>query len=187
MNFPQIILGVDPGTNIMGYALIKISSPHQYEVLKMGILNLSKLKDSHQKLAEIYKIITEIIKVYSPQVLSIEAPFFGKNVQSMLKLGRAQGIVIAAAIAQNLSVFEYSPKKVKQSITGNGNNTKEQVWKILAQIFKLDEVPEYFDASDALGIAICHYYQNTTPALNKTSKSQNWSSFIAQNQHRIIN
>ena len=187
MNYPQIILGVDPGTNIMGFAVIKIWNPNHYEVLKMGVFNLSKLKEAYQKLGEIYKNTTSIIQEYKPQCLSIEAPFYGKNVQSMLKLGRAQGIVIAAAIAENIGVFEYAPKKVKQSITGNGNQTKEQVWKILAQLFKIETQVDYYDASDALGIALCHYFQNNTPVINTSKKSKDWSSFISQNQHRIKN
>ncbi|MCX8472822.1 MAG: crossover junction endodeoxyribonuclease RuvC [Sediminibacterium sp.] len=176
-----IILGVDPGTNILGYAIIKTESPTP-RVLKMDVLNSSACKNYYEKLGKIHGEINEIINLYKPSFLAIEAPFYGKNVQSMLKLGRAQGIVIATAMFHKIPVIEYSPKKIKLAITGNGNSSKEQVWKMLAQIFNLEHKPEFMDASDALAIALCHYY-NGSSTIEKIQKRKttDWKSFINQN------
>lgn len=179
-----IVMGVDPGTLIMGYAVIAVQGSHT-QVLTMDVLKLSTHKDIYQRLEKIHTRISELISIHNPTHFAIEAPFFGKNVQSMLKLGRAQGVAIAAAMQGSIPVTEYSPKKVKQSITGNGNADKEQVWKMLQQIMKLEEKPAFFDATDALAVALCHHYQLTSP-LGKVAKGlKGWDDFIAKNPGRV--
>src|SRR5687768_16735053 len=143
---------------MMGYSIVIIRNGKP-ELVEMDILKLSAKKDNYQRLQIIHKKVTDLITSFHPHCFAIEAPFFGKNVQSMLKLGRAQGVAIAAAMQAQLAVTEYSPKKVKQSITGNGNADKEQVWKMLQQVLKIKDQPKYFDATDALAVALCHYYQ----------------------------
>jgi crossover junction endodeoxyribonuclease RuvC len=179
----EIILGIDPGTLVMGYGILEISNKKP-ALIEMGVLQLKKHKDANIRLQLIYNKIIELNKQFKPQHVAIEAPFFGKNVQSMLKLGRAQGVAIAAAMQMGLSAVEYSPKKIKHSITGNGNATKDQVWKMLQQILQFKETPEFLDASDALAVALCHYYQ----ALSFNTKGEkfvNWESFLKNNAHRI--
>ncbi len=180
----KIILGIDPGTIVMGYGILAING-QQLELVHMNVLKLNAKKDQHVRLELIHRKVVELIAEYKPTTFAIEAPFFGKNVQSMLKLGRAQGVAIAAAIQAGLEVCEYSPKKVKQSITGNGNADKHQVWQMLQRILTITEVPEYIDASDALAVAICHHYQTSSviPALQ--SKAKGWDDFIRQNSHRL--
>ena len=156
----KIILGIDPGTLMMGYGIIEVHGNSIIHVKEMNVLKLSGKKDNHERLQLIHKKILCLIEEHQPNEFAIEAPFFGKNVQSMLKLGRAQGVAIAAAMSSNLSVTEYSPKKVKQSITGNGNADKEQVWKMLQRILLIDERPKHYDATDALAVAICHHFQS---------------------------
>lgn len=183
-NTPKIILGIDPGTQLMGFALVQISG-QQCKVLVMDVLKLTKYKDIYERLEKIHTKVAELIKLYKPDTFAIEAPFFGKNVQSMLKLGRAQGVAIAAAIQGGLVVTEYSPKKVKQSITGNGNASKEQIWKMLQQELNIVEKPQYFDATDALAVALCHHYQ-TKVAISKDNKNfKGWEDFLAKNESRI--
>lgn len=179
-----IILAIDPGSIKMGYAIIGTHG-NQPNLLSMGTLLLSSYKDIYQRLEKIHSTVDELIRLHHPQSFAIEAPFFGKNVQSMLKLGRAQGVAIAAAMVHSLPVTEYSPKKVKQSVTGNGNASKEQVWKMLQQIFTIEENPKYFDASDALAVALCHHYQSRFP-LGKAKTMKNWGEFLSKNQDRII-
>lgn len=179
----EIILGIDPGTIIMGFGVIQIKQSTPV-LLEMGVLKLGKYKDGYDRLQHIYKKITDLNKAYHPTQFAIEAPFFGKNVQSMLKLGRAQGVAIASAMQAGMTTTEYSPKKVKQSVTGNGNATKEQVWKMLQSVFKFEERPEFLDASDALAVALCHYYQLQNP-LAGLGKKDSWDSFLKKNAHRI--
>jgi crossover junction endodeoxyribonuclease RuvC len=151
----------------------------------MDVLKLTTYKDVYERLEKIHTKVAQLVQLYQPNTFAIEAPFFGKNVQSMLKLGRAQGVAIAAAMQKGIPVTEYSPKKVKQSITGNGNASKEQVWHMLKTILHIEEKPQYFDATDALGVALCHYYQITSP-LNSVGKSfKGWDDFIAKNASRI--
>src|SRR6187397_49360 len=157
----KIILGIDPGTVIMGYAVV-VAQDNKLKLLHMDVLKLISQKDTYQRLEIIFSKVSELIKIYQPTMFAIEAPFFGKNVQSMLKLGRAQGVAIAAAMQACLPVTEYSPKKVKQSITGNGNATKEQVLKMLQRIVLLEETPHFFDATDALAVALCHHYSTAS-------------------------
>lgn len=182
----KIILGIDPGTLLMGYSIITVTG-QQVQVLQMDALKLDHRKNNYERLQLIHQKVTELIVSFRPNSFAIEAPFFGKNVQSMLKLGRAQGVAIAAAMTAGLEVFEYSPKKVKQSITGNGNADKEQVWKMLQRIIlNTDPNITHFDASDALAVAVCHHFQGTTLAAGGNSKKlKGWKEFIAKNPQRV--
>lgn len=182
----KIILGIDPGTIVMGYGLVAVQG-QSLSLLEMNVLKLNPKKDQHIRLEQIHRKVSELIREYHPTTFAIEAPFFGKNVQSMLKLGRAQGVAIAAAIQAGLEVCEYSPKKVKQSITGNGNAGKEQVWSMLQRILSLKGDPEYLDASDALAVAICHHYQTGSLIPAASAKAKGWEDFLRQNSHRIKN
>lgn len=187
----KIILGIDPGTLIMGHGIIAVNGSSM-QLLEMNVLKLSGKKDNYDRLQLIHQQVVMLIKKYKPHEFAIEAPFFGKNVQSMLKLGRAQGVAIAAAISAGLQVTEYSPKKIKQSITGNGNADKEQVWKMLQHILSLKDKPRHFDATDALAVAICHHFQcrlpfESSPIKKNTARKKNsWSAFIAQNPQRLL-
>jgi len=179
----KIILGIDPGTILMGYGIIEVTGS-VILMKEMNVLKLSAKKDNYIRLQLIYKKVAELIQKYKPDEFAIEAPFFGKNVQSMLKLGRAQGVAIAAAISAGLTVTEYSPKKVKQSITGNGNADKEQVWKMLQRLLSLKEEPQYYDATDAVAVAVCHHFQDK-PALKTKGTLKNWNDFILKNPSRV--
>ncbi len=180
----RIILGIDPGTIVMGYGIIHIKN-NKIEVLSIGVIKLDKLDDHALRLKKIFERTIGIIEEYKPDELAIEAPFFGKNVQSMLKLGRAQGVAIAAALSKNVPITEYSPKKIKMSITGNGNASKEQVAAMLQQTigFKSDE--KLLDATDALGAAVCHYYQNKVGAGTKKNYT-GWKAFLSDNPKREV-
>ena len=170
----------------MGYGLIEIRGTAMH-LLEMDVLKLSAKNDAYEKLEKIYTKVQQLISTYKPNHFAIEAPFFGKNVQSMLKLGRAQGVAIAAAIQAGLTVHEYSPKKIKQSITGNGNAGKEQVMKMLQHLLKFEQDPAYMDASDALAVAICHHFQQNTITPGKTGKpaAKGWKEFLLQNPARV--
>ncbi|MFZ4769165.1 MAG: crossover junction endodeoxyribonuclease RuvC [Ferruginibacter sp.] len=181
---PKIILGIDPGTIIMGFGLISISNK-EIKLMEMGVLKLSAKLDAYERLEKIHQTISELIHLHKPDSFAIEAPFFGKNVQSMLKLGRAQGVAIAAAMQAGLRVSEYSPKKVKQSITGNGNASKEQVLKMLQRMLKFEDEPKYFDATDALSVAVCHHFQDNPLMQTEGKKVKDWKAFIAQNPGRV--
>lgn len=181
----EIILGIDPGTQLMGFALLRISG-QQPQVILMDVLKLTKEKDIYARLDMIHSKVCELIQLYQPTTFAIEAPFFGKNVQSMLKLGRAQGVAIAAAMQARMVVTEYSPKKVKQSITGNGNADKDQVWRMLQTILSIEKKPQYFDATDALAVALCHHFQSGSPiAAAATKGAKGWEDFIAKNPGRV--
>ena len=187
----KIILGIDPGTLLMGYGIIEIVN-NKIILKEMDALKLSGKMDNYERLQLIYFTVEKLIQKHKPHEFAIEAPFFGKNVQSMLKLGRAQGVAIAAAMGASLPVTEYSPKKIKQSITGNGNADKEKVWKMLQHILLLGEKPKYFDATDALAVAICHHFQcmspikTSTPQKGTAKKKNSWDSFVASNPGRVI-
>jgi crossover junction endodeoxyribonuclease RuvC len=184
-NRQPIILGIDPGSLVMGYALLQ-ADKQQPRVLLMDVLKLSNEKDIYARLHLIHEKVSELIRLYRPSSFAIEAPFFGKNVQSMLKLGRAQGVAIAAAMQAGIGVTEYSPKKVKQSITGNGNANKEQVWRMLKTILQIDEQPRYFDASDALSVALCHHFNQKIPVVGvKNKKVSGWEEFARQFPDRV--
>ncbi len=177
------ILGIDPGTNILGFAIIEVEKK-QIKLLELGVVHLSKLGDHAQKLKKIFERVQTIIDVYHPNHMAIEAPFFGKNPQSMLKLGRAQGVAMAAAITKGVELTEYSPKKIKQSVTGNGNASKEQVAAMLCQILKFKLDGHYLDATDALGAAVCHHYQAGSP-FGGSKKYSGWGNFIKDNPGRV--
>lgn len=178
----RIILGIDPGTNIMGFGIIEVSG-RRVSLLTLGVLKLNKLGDHALKLKKIFEQTSSLIEKHHPDELAIEAPFFGKNVQSMLKLGRAQGVAIAAALSFEIPVFEYSPRKIKQSITGKGASSKEQVAAMLQRLIQFEEMPEHLDATDALAVAVCHYFQRD-PGSSKKSYS-GWRSFLKDNPKRI--
>ena len=184
----KIILGIDPGTTVLGFALLDATAERDVKsrsnILEMGIFRLSKIKDHADKLKAIFEKTLQIIETHQPQILAIEAPFYGKNPQSMLKLGRAQGVVIAAAMYKGLEVFEYSPRKIKQSITGNGNASKEQVAAMLQNMNLIKEKEHPLDATDALAVAVCHHLQNRITTAGQ--KFSGWESFITKNQNRII-
>lgn len=177
----RIILGIDPGTVIMGYGILKISGS-QVDVLQYGVIHLSKYDDHALRLKKIYERISQIIEQYSPDEVALEAPFFGKNVQSMLKLGRAQGVAMAAALAHDIPITEYAPKKVKQSVTGSGSASKEQVARMLVSQLHIKEVPELLDATDALAVALCHYFHKQQPA---RGRAQSWKAFVSENPNRV--
>jgi len=176
----RIILGLDPGTNVMGYGVILVQG-QKLKLLQFGVIRLSKL-DSHElRLKKIFDRVLGLVDEFSPDEVALEAPFYGKNVQSMLKLGRAQGVAMSAALYREVPIMEYAPKKIKQSVTGNGNASKEQVAKMLMQIFAFKELPKLLDASDALAVAVCHHYQHGT---NKT-QTASWESYLGRNPGKI--
>jgi len=177
----KIILGLDPGTNIMGYGLLLIRDQN-LTLLQYGVIQLGKYEKHEVRLKKIFDRVLAIIEEFTPDEVALEAPFYGKNVQSMLKLGRAQGVAMSAALSRGLPIIEYAPKKVKQSVTGNGNASKEQVAKMLMQFFKIKELPELFDATDALAVAMCHHYANGV----KKTKTTSWDAFAKENAKRII-
>jgi len=169
----------------MGYGLIAIED-RCATVLDMGVLKLGSKKDAYEKLQLIHATVRGLILKYSPDCFAIESPFFGKNVQSMLKLGRAQGVAIATAMNAGLPVTEYSPKKIKQSITGNGNADKEQIWKMLQRIVEMPDKPKFFDATDAIAVALCHHYATQSPIPPAVRKKANsWEAFVKANGERV--
>lgn len=180
----KIILGIDPGTVIMGYGLIRIEQ-NRVQLIDMDVLKLTRYKDVYVRLQLIHEKVKEVIEQYQPTDFAIEAPFFGKNVQSMLKLGRAQGVAIATAMHAGLAVTEYSPKKVKQSVTGNGNADKEQVLKMLQHYLQFNAKPMYYDATDALAVALCHHFQTSNALLKRGGKLKGWEDFIKQHPGRV--
>lgn len=181
----KIILGIDPGTNIMGYGLIKVTG-NKAEMMTMGVIDLRKFPDAYMKLGHIFERVTSIIDTWLPDEMAIEAPFFGKNVQSMLKLGRAQGVAIAAALNHGMPIHEYAPLSIKQAVTGTGSASKERVAAMLKNILHMtkEEMPEFLDATDALGAALTHFYEETRP-VPRGDGSKNWAEFLAKNPDRI--
>lgn len=178
----KIILGIDPGTQIMGFGLIQTNG-NAYHVLQYGVIHLKKYDEHALKLKKIFDKVTHIIEEYHPDAVALEAPFFGQNIQSMLKLGRAQGVAMAAALAREIPITEYSPKKVKQSVTGNGNASKEQVAEMLKTLLNMQEVPKLLDATDALAVALCHHFHEGR--FQTRGRSGGWKSFISENPERI--
>ena len=168
----------------MGYGIIEVSSG-LVTLIMMDALKLSSKKDAYERLQIIHEKVSELVKTHNPHALAIEAPFFGKNVQSMLKLGRAQGVAIAAAMQSGVPVTEYSPRKIKQSITGNGNADKLQVLKMLQRILCFEENPRYFDATDALAVAVCHHFQGNIASDTTSKKMNGWKEFMVKNPQRI--
>ncbi len=180
----RVIMGIDPGTNIMGYAFIGVNG-NRARLIAMGVIDLRKCKDMYMKLGEIFTRVQGLIASFLPDELAIEAPFFGKNVQSMLKLGRAQGVAIAAAISRQVPIHEYAPLKIKMAITGNGAASKEQVADMLRRMLNISsgEMPQFMDATDALGAAYCHFIQRGKPVSDK--KYSSWADFVAKNPGKI--
>ena len=181
MTKERIILGIDPGTTIMGFGLIKIVNK-KMEFLQLNELQLSKYDNHYQKLKIIFERTIELIETHHPDEIAIEAPFFGKNVQSMLKLGRAQGVAMAAGLSRDIPITEYEPKKIKMAITGNGNASKEQVAKMLMMLFNIKELPKLLDATDALAVALCHHFQKDE---TKSTGKSTWEAFAKENTGRI--
>ncbi|MEM9918334.1 MAG: crossover junction endodeoxyribonuclease RuvC [Bacteroidota bacterium] len=177
------LMGIDPGTNILGYAVIEIRNRNPH-LIEMGVVKMSHLSSHHHKLRRIFERLQELIRLHRPDAMSVEAPFYGKNVQSMLKLGRAQGVAIAAGMTMGLEITEYSPKKIKQSVTGNGNASKEQVAAMLSSILKQPLDAQTFDATDALAAAICLHFQSGSKLSGKKRYSD-WSSFLSDNPDKI--
>lgn len=182
MSSEKIILGIDPGTTIMGFGLIKIKGK-KMEFLQLNELHLKKYDDHYLKLKLIFERTVELIETYHPDEIAIEAPFFGKNVQSMLKLGRAQGVAMAAGLSREVPITEYSPKKIKMAITGNGNASKEQVAKMLQSLLGLKELPKNLDATDGLAAAVCHFYNSGKKVGGKNYTG--WAAFVKQNQDKL--
>jgi crossover junction endodeoxyribonuclease RuvC len=192
----KVILGVDPGTTIMGYGLIAVRRP-KIELIQYGVIHLSKYGDHALKLQKIFERVSNLIDEYNPDEVALEAPFFGKNVQSMLKLGRAQGVAMAAALARSIPIAEYAPRKIKQSVTGNGNASKEQVAKMLMSLFAIEEMPTLLDSTDALAVAVCHHFQAgktelpgggasaQRPQAKSRRAGSSWEAFLKENPDRI--
>ena len=180
----KIVLGIDPGTNVMGYGVIKVIG-NKAEMVSMGVIDLRKMTDPYLRLGYIFERVTGIIDSFLPDEMAIESPFFGRNVQSMLRLGRAQGVAIAAAIHHDIPIHEYAPLKIKMAITGNGSASKQQVAGMLQRMLNLDvnEMPKFMDATDALGAAYCHFLQMGRPESQASFKS--WKDFVNKNQSRV--
>ena len=178
----RIILGIDPGTTIMGFGLIRVVNK-KMEFIQLNELQLNKLDDHYMRLARIFERTIELIDTYHPDEIAIEAPFFGKNVQSMLKLGRAQGVAMAAGLSRQIPITEYEPKKIKMAITGNGNASKEQVAKMLQQLLSLKELPKNLDSTDGLAAAVCHFFNSGRVEVGKSYSG--WDAFVKQNESRI--
>lgn len=180
----KIILGIDPGTNVMGYGVLRVVG-NKAEMMAMGVIDLRKVGDTYMRLGRIFERVTGIIDEYLPDEMAIEAPFFGKNVQSMLKLGRAQGVAIAAAIHHSVPIHEYAPLKIKMAITGRGQASKEQVAGMLQRLLNIreDEMPHFMDATDALGAAYCHFMQMGRPESQVNYRG--WKDFVARNHGRV--
>jgi len=179
-NTEKIILGLDPGTSVMGYGLISVKG-QQMSLIQFGVIHLSKYSSHEIKLKKIFERIISLIDDYHPDEVALEAPFYGKNVQSMLKLGRAQGVAMAAALSREIPITEYAPKKVKQSVTGNGNASKEQVAQMIMTLLHFKESPKLLDATDALGVAVTHHFQGG----NTSTSTKSWKAFISDNPNRV--
>ena len=179
-------MGIDPGTNFMGYAIIKMATTKSKpEFVVSGVLHLDKISDPYIKLQRIFKRITQIVDTYKPDELAIESQFYGKNVQSMLKLGRAQGVAIAAALERDIPIYEYAPKKIKMSITGTGDASKEQIAIMLSKFMTINTDTQLSDETDAIAIAYCHYLQSSNPLAKIGTASKSWSDFIKNNPNKI--
>lgn len=182
MSSEKIILGIDPGTTIMGFGIIKIVSKNM-ELIQLDELMLKKYGNHYLKLKLIFERTIQLIDTYHPDEIAIEAPFYGKNVQSMLKLGRAQGVAMAAGLFREIPITEYSPKKIKMAITGNGNASKEQVAKMLQSLLKIKDLPKNLDATDGLAAAVCHFYNSGKIESGKNYTG--WTAFVKQNGKRV--
>ena len=188
----RIIMGVDPGTSVLGYSMLQCPPDTAPQILALGVIKLNKFQDHYVRLSKIYERAVSLIEEFRPDELAIEAPFYAKNVQSMLKLGRAQGTVITAALAHSIPIFEYAPRKIKLAVTGHGDASKDQVAHMLQTMFHMSQLPDYYDATDALAAAVCHFFQKDLPAGAAPQKRQHtaphgsWSDFIKNNPDRIV-
>lgn len=184
LDYERVIMGIDPGTNVMGYGVLGINGK-QLSVVVMGVVQLSKFESHYKRLARIFERVTGLVEQYLPDEVAIEAPFFGKNVQSMLKLGRAQGVAMAAVLERDIPITEYAPLKIKQAVSGNGQASKEQVANMLRYILKIpqENMPHLLDATDALAAALAHYYETGKPQVERGAKS--WEEFLKRNPDRI--
>lgn len=188
MHSDRIILGIDPGTTIMGYGLVHEQGSN-LRLITIGFLQLNKYPNQAIKLKKIFERCLQLMDEYHPDIVALEAPFFGKNVQSMLKLGRAQGVAMAAALYRDIEIVEYSPKSIKQAITGNGNASKEQVAAMLMHLLQFNDLPKHLDATDGLAAAVCHYFKRgVAPVEIGTAgkKVSGWSAFIKENPDRAV-
>jgi crossover junction endodeoxyribonuclease RuvC len=176
----KVILGLDPGTQVMGYGIVCIKGS-QLQLIQFGVIHLSKYESHELRLKKIFDRVISLVDEYKPDHVALEAPFYGKNVQSMLKLGRAQGVAMAAALSREIPIVEYAPKKVKQSVTGNGNASKEQVAKMLMTLLHIKELPKLLDATDALAVALCHHFQKGDAKL----KGKSWEAFLKDHPGRV--
>lgn len=180
----RIIIGIDPGTNVMGYGILGVKSKKP-SMIAMGVIELNKFESHYLRLSRIFERVSMLVEQYLPDEMAIEAPFFGKNVQSMLKLGRAQGVAMAAALSRDVPITEYEPRKIKMAITGNGAASKEQVQEMLRRILDIprENLLPQLDATDALAAALCHFYESSRPQVEKGCKS--WKEFIAKNPDKV--
>ncbi len=183
-NYERVIMGIDPGTNVMGYGVLGINGKRP-DVIVMGVIQLSKFESHYKRLHRIFERVTGLVEQYLPDELAIEAPFFGKNVQSMLKLGRAQGVAMAAALSRDIPIAEYAPLSIKQAVTGSGAASKERVAEMLRRLLNIppENMPHLLDATDALAAALTHFYETGKPSLPKGPKS--WAEFISRNPGRV--
>ena len=176
----RIILGIDPGTNVMGYGLLLIKG-NKFSLIQYGVIHLKRYSTHELKLKKIFDRVSTLIEEFAPDEVALEAPFFGKNVQAMLKLGRAQGVAMAAALSKEIPITEYAPKKVKKAVTGNGNASKEQVAKMIMSLLHIREEPKLLDATDALAVGLTHHFRANIPG----SATKSWKAFITQNHGRV--
>lgn len=183
MKGERIILGIDPGTQVMGYGLI-VDKGKKIELITLDVFKFASKESQPLRLKKIFASVLDLIERYHPDELAIETPFFGKNVQSMLKLGRAQGVAMAAGLYRDIPIFEYSPRKIKQSITGNGNASKEQVAAMLGNLLAMGDAPKLMDATDAIAVAVCHYFQREPSEAGNSYTG--WKSFMDQNPGRVV-
>ncbi|WP_160066993.1 crossover junction endodeoxyribonuclease RuvC [Sphingobacterium bovisgrunnientis] len=178
----RVILGIDPGTVVLGYGVVK-ETGKKVSLETLGVVKMGHLDDHGLKLQRIFKKVLALIDEYNPDCVALEAPFYGKNIQVMLKLGRAQGVAMAAALSRDIPIFEYSPRKIKQSVTGSGNASKEQVAAMLQTLLGFKETPEFLDATDGLAVAVCHSFQQNTTSGSKSYSG--WSAFVKDNENRV--
>ncbi|HBI81208.1 MAG TPA: crossover junction endodeoxyribonuclease RuvC [Bacteroidales bacterium] len=184
MPIPRTILGIDPGTNVLGYGIIHCSGPNKAKLIVLGVIELAKYPDHYTKLRAIFDRVQQLVDEYKPNEVAIESPFYGKNVQSMLKLGRAQGVAMAAVLSRSIPIYEYAPRKIKLAITGVGSASKEQVAAMLKNILgEKDFDQKYLDATDGLAAAVCHFFQGEQ--VNSDGKTSNWEEFIKKNPKRV--
>lgn len=183
--YDRIIIGIDPGTNVMGYGILGVAA-RKPVMIAMGVIELSKFESHYRRLGRIYERVLGLVEQYLPDEMAIEAPFFGKNVQSMLKLGRAQGVAMAAALCRDIPIVEYEPRKIKMAITGNGAASKEQVREMLRRILDIpqESLLSQLDSTDALGAALCHFYESSKPAAARSS-CKSWKEFILRNPDKV--